>query len=140
MSSGKLGKIGLFVGCLFAPALLSRKASHLASLLWVKQGHAVLSASLSALSAHSGHDLRNKAQAHGNGFGFAYGLQNHAACVLDGIKSFWFGCFCTCAFWHYGTKRCTLRRGPSREGNFKLTHYRKFGPNDVRIPFPAAML
>jgi hypothetical protein len=103
MSRGKRRKIGLFLGRLFAPPLLSRKASHLASLLWVKQGHAVLPARLSALSAHSGHDLRDETQAHGNGFGFAYGLQNYAARVLDRIKAFWFGCFRTCTFWHYNT-------------------------------------
>jgi len=103
MSREKQRETGLFSRRLFTPALLCRKASHLASFLWVKQGHTVLSACLSALSAHSGHDLRNEAQTHGNSFGFAYGLQDHAARVLDRVKALWFGCFGTCAFWHYDT-------------------------------------
>jgi hypothetical protein len=113
MSRAKQRKVGLFCRSLFAPPLLSRKASHLASFPWVKEGHTVLSASLSALSAHSGHDLRNETQAHGNGFGLAYGLQNYAARILDSIESFRFGCFTTCAFWHYDTS--FARFGESRQ-------------------------
>ena len=85
------------------PTLLCGKFAHFAALLWAKQCHAVPAACFSAFAPHSGHDLRNETQTHGDGFGFAYGLQDHAARVLDGIEAFWFGCFNTCAFWHSST-------------------------------------
>jgi len=118
MSRGKLKKSQLFLGLLFAPSLLCGKLSHLAPLLWIEQGHAILSASLAALAAHCSHYLRNETHANGDGLGLSYGLQNHAARILNGIKSL-IGTvgFSTCAFWHY-TFSVAQFGGSRQEGAF----------------------
>ena len=84
----------------------------------------MLSACFATLATHSGHDLRNQAEANRDCLGFPYGLQDYTAGILGGIKALVgaFG-FSACTSWHI-SKRGTDRGGASSAEKFKLHHYR----------------
>jgi len=81
-----------------SPPLLSSRLAHRRPLLGGEHRHPTLPARLAAFTAHSGHDLGDQRHADSDWLlGFPYGLQDYAAGVLNGIKSF----LCsTSAFWH----------------------------------------
>jgi len=87
MSREKCSKPELLLWLAVTPPFTSSEFGEIRSLLWAKGLHSVLSSDFAALTAHSGHNLRNEAHADGNRFGFTHRLQDYAASILNGVQA-----------------------------------------------------
>ena len=117
------------------PSFLGGKASHLTTLIGSEQRHTILTAGLSALAAHSCHDLRYQPLAYGKFFVFPYRLQDHAAPILNLIQ------LLSNAFWHtptawHGSQGASSTGLPTFRANAlvaNLTHYRHAVRHCLRV-------